>query len=50
MLSYWLDELVRRVVNVMIIEVDVIDGSEGGWIDTRALHHVCHDLSLLKNL
>ncbi|KAL4026406.1 hypothetical protein IC575_014836 [Cucumis melo] len=37
------DELVA-----MISEVNVIEGSEGWWLDTSASRHVCHDLSLFR--
>lgn len=32
----------------MITEINVIGGSEGWWIDTGAMHHVCHNLCLFK--
>ena len=32
----------------MISEINLVDGSEGWWVDTSASHHVCYDCTLFK--
>ncbi|KAA0036465.1 putative Polyprotein [Cucumis melo var. makuwa] len=40
--------LVEDELIAMISEVNVIEGSEGWWLDIGASRHVCHDLSLFR--
>ena len=32
----------------MIIEINMIGGSDGWWVDTGASHHVCYDRAMFK--
>lgn len=42
------ENLLEGPLVAMNREVNVIDGSEGWWIDIGPMRHVCHDLSLFK--
>ncbi|KAM1125406.1 hypothetical protein ACFX2B_040208 [Malus domestica] len=40
--------LVEKQMIAMISEINVVNGSEGWWVDTSASRHVCYDRSFFK--